>query len=127
MKINSYNSQFPCSFYTVGEAYTFYINNRNLSHLERADDDVVNTYGSILSRYTTNEQFVNETDGKWYSLIRIVGVVVDTTNTDMITVMFKTNDERYVVNKYIVGSTNVFTNDKDDIVPVTTLDFKLNF
>lgn len=127
MKINSYNSQFPCSFYSVGEAYTFYINKHNLFHLEWADDDVVNTYGSVLSRYTTNEQFVNETDGKWYSLIRAVGVVVDTTNSNMITVMFRTTEGGYVINKYIVGSKNVFTNDKDEIIPITTLNFKLDF
>ena len=57
----------------------------------------------------------------------LIGIVVDKheaideRDIDKITVMFRTDDDRYVLNKYVVNSNDIFTNNKDFISPSAVL------
>lgn len=124
MTTKNYNS--TLSTYKVGDLCTFYIQNYNLDRLALAEEKIVKKYSSKISEII-NDNTCSENDGKWLSFTRVIGVVIekyksnDSRNIDKITVMFKTNDNRYILNKYIVNSHDVFTNNKDNVSPTAVL------
>lgn len=127
MSLDSYNSQYPLAYYEVGTAYSFYGHNTNLGKLVEADKETSKKYSpAIAAAVADNKKFVGG-DGKWMAFTRAIGVVVDkheatgTGDVDKITVMFKTEDGSYVINKYAVGTHNVFTNEKENVSPAAVL------
>lgn len=126
MIIKNYNSTNLLSDYTIGNAYTFYVHNLNLGSLANANEKTIKKYSSILTEISNDNSYAYN-NGKYLNLTRAIGVVVDKhkannyKDIDKITVMFKTDDERYVINTYVVNSTDIFTNNKNSVPPVAML------
>lgn len=132
MKFMSYDSTFNISDYTVGMVYAFYLRNNALSNLVAAEYETINKYAPIIVMMENDNQNFVEVNGTWLAFTRALGVVVDKhyatgiDDFDWITVMFKTNEGGYVLNKYIVGTQNVFMNNKDNVLPTITLNLQLD-
>ena len=127
MSLDSYNSQYPLAYYEVGTAYSFYGHNINLGKLVEADKETSKKYAPAIATAVADNTKIVGGDGKWMAFTRAIGVVVDkheatgTGDVDKITVMFKTEDGNYVINKYAVGTHNVFTNEKENVSPAAVL------
>ena len=122
MKIKNYNSTKSLSNYTLGGAYTFYVHNLNLDRLTSANEETVKKYSSQLTEIALDNSY-SHNDGKYLNLTRVIGIVVEKhkakteKDIDKITVMFRTDDDRYVLNKYVVNTNNIFTNNKNSVSP----------
>lgn len=126
MEIKNYNSTLSLSDYTVGDVYIFYVHNHNSDRFTVANDEIIQKYSEKIFEIINDKNY-SENDGKWLFLTRAIGVVIDKHKSknrrdiNKITVMFKTNDDRYVLNKYAVNSHDVFTNKKDNVPPTVVL------
>ena len=131
-KVKNYNSCDPISNYELGTVYSFYLHNPQMSHLFKADKTTIQKYSdSLLEVINSNNEFVFS-DGKYMNFVRVIGVVVDKcesnnpNNFDKITVMFKTSTDDYVINKYVVNTHNVYTNNKEYVTPAAVLCFTVD-
>ena len=126
MIIKNYNSTHALSNYNLNDLYTFYLHNYNLERLAPADEKTIENYSSKLNKAINDDHFSNN-DGKHLNFTRVIGIIVDkhesisNKDIDKITVMFKTDDDRYILNKYVVNSYDVFTNNKEFVAPSATL------
>ena len=126
MIFENYNSALSLSNYTIGNAYIFYIHNLNLNRLTNANEEIISKYSSILTEVSNDDSCICD-DSKCLNLSRVIGIIVDKhkANDDRdigkITTMFKTYDDRYVLNTYVVNTKDVFTNNKDFISPSAVL------
>ena len=126
MIIKSYNSTHSLSNYSLGGAYTFYVHNINLDRLTKANEETITKYSSLLTEIVNDDSYTNN-NGQYLNFTRVIGIVVDKheakdeKDIDKITVMFRTDDDRYVLNKYVVNSHDIFTNNKDNIPPSAVL------
>lgn len=126
MIFENYNSALSLSNYTIGNAYIFYIHNLNLNLLTNANEEIISKYSSILTEVSNNDSCTCD-DSKCLNLSRVIGIIVDKHKAnddrciDKITAMFKTDDDRYVLNTYVVNTKDVFTNKKDFISPSAVL------
>ncbi len=122
MKIKNYNSTHLLSAYDLGDVCTVYINTCNSHHLTSANDQTIKKYSPKLNKIISDDSFLQD-DGKYLTLTRIIGVIVekhesiDSSDVDKITVMFKTDDNRYLLNTYAINTHDVFTNNKTTIPP----------
>ena len=129
--IKNYNSCNTLSTYKLGDTRAFYINNSASSHLVEANSKDTAQYAKALDKVIKdNPSFLNNS-GKYHKLIRVIGVVIEKRKAvneqgvDMITVMFKTTDNRYVLNKYAVGTKNVLLNEKNYVQPAAIIDISV--
>ena len=126
MNIKNYNSTLSLSNYNLGGAYTFYVHNHNSDRLTKANEETITKYSSLLTEIVNDESYTNN-NGQYLNFTRVIGIVVDKheandeRDIDKITVMFRTDDDRYVLNKYVVNSKDIFTNNKDNIPPSAVL------
>ena len=126
MIIKNYNSTHSLSDYNLGDACTFYIHNLNLDHLDCASKEAIEDYASHLIEIFDDNTYSYNT-GKYLNLTRAIGIIVnkyeanEKRDANILTAMFMTNDGRYVLNKYIVNSNDVFTNNKDSVPPTAVL------
>jgi hypothetical protein len=126
MNIKNYNSTLSLSNYNLGGAYTFYVHNINLDRLTNANEETVKKYSSQLTEVALDNSY-SHNDGKYLNFTRVIGIVVEKhkakteKDIDKITVMFRTEDDRYVLNKYVVNSHDIFTNNKNSISPSAVL------
>ena len=126
MIIKNYNSTQSLSNYTLGGAYTFYVHNINLDRLTNANEEMITKYSPILTEIVNDDYYTNN-NGQYLNFTRVIGIVIDKheandeRDIDKITVMFRTDDDRYVLNKYVVNSNDIFTINKDFISPSAVL------
>ena len=126
MNIKNYNSTLSLSNYNLGGAYTFYVHNHNSDRLTKANEETITKYSSLLTEIVNDESYTNN-NGQYLNFTRVIGIVVDKheandeKDIDKITVMFRTDDDRYLLNKYVVNSNDIFTNNKDFISPSAVL------
>ena len=126
MIFENYNSALSLSNYTIGNAYILYIHNLNLNRLTNANEEIISKYSSILTE-VGNDDYSTCDDSKCLNLSRVIGIIVDKHKAnddrciDKITAMFKTDDEQYVLNTYVVNTKDVFTDNKDFISPSAVL------
>ena len=125
--IKNYNSCNTLSTYNLGDTRAFYINNSASSHLVKANSKDTAQYAKALDKVIKdNPSFLNNS-GKYHKLTRAIGVVIEKRKSvnekdvDMITVMFKTTDNNYVLNKYAVGTKDVLMNGRDYVQPTTVI------
>lgn len=126
--IKNYNSCNTLSTYKLGDTCAFYINNSASSHLVKANSKDTAQYAKALDKVIKEKPSLLNNSGKYHKLIRAIGVVVEKreaveeNDVDMITVMFQTTDNNYVLNKYAVGTKNVLLNEKDYVQPAVIID-----
>lgn len=126
MNTKNYISTRSLSYYTLGDAYMFYVHDNRYDRLCIADEETINTYSSIITEII-NDGTYSQNDGKWAAYTRVIGVVVDKhkatsrNDIDTITVMFKTDREDYVLKKYAVKSNQVVVKKKRDVPPSAVL------
>ena len=126
MNIKNYKSTLSLSNYNLGGAYTFYVHNHNSDRLTKANEETITKYSSLLIEIVNDDSYTNN-NGQYLNFTRVIGIVVekheanDERDIDKITVMFRTDDDRYVLNKYVVNSNDIFTNNKDFISPSAVL------
>ena len=126
MIIKSYNSTHSLSNYNLGGAYTFYVHNLNLDRLTKANEETITKYSSLLTKIVNDESYTNN-NGQYLNFTRVIGIIVEKhkakteKDIDKITVMFRTDDDRYVLNKYVVNSHDIFTNNKNSVSPSAVL------
>ena len=111
MSLTNYNSTHSLSEYEVGNTYAFCVHNADAKKFIKADENTVKLYSSALEK-TIND--INVEKGvEIYKTLRVVGVVVgkteatDENDESILIVMFKTKNNDYVLNHYIVGSDKV--------------------
>lgn len=126
--IKSYDSRSKLSNYPIGSIYTFYLHNINMNRLVKIEEKDFEQYIKVLNDVIeTNVDLVKNND-KNLNFIRIIGIVVDkhesitSNDVDQITVMFKTSTNHYVLNKYVVNTSNVFFNEKNSVLPAAVID-----
>ena len=126
MNIKNYNSTLSLSNDNLGGAYTFYVHNINLDRLTNANEEMITKYSPVLTEIVNDDSYTNN-NGEYLNFTRVIGIVIDKheandeRDIDKITVMFRTDDDRYVLNKYVVNSHDIFTNNKDNIPPSAVL------
>lgn len=124
--MKSYNSTNSLASYKLGEACAFYVHNYKLDRFTTVNEETIRKYSSYITEIIDNSIY-SENDGKWLSFTRVVGIVVGkhkaTNNKDIdkIIVMFKTDGDHYILNKYVVNSNDIFTNKKDNVPPTAVL------
>ena len=130
-KIKNYDSRNSISTYALGDVCACYINNVRAGRFIKANNQDVKKYSKTLNKAIKENARLVGGNGKYHKLTRAVGIVVDklqaTTEqgVDMITVMFKTSNGNYVLNKYVVEVENVSTNGKEYVLPAAQLDISV--
>jgi hypothetical protein len=87
---------------------------------------MITKYSPVLTEIINDDSYTNN-NGQYLNFTRVIGIVIDKheandeRDIDKITVMFRTDDDRYVLNKYVVNSNDIFTNNKDFISPSAVL------
>ena len=87
---------------------------------------MITKYSPVLTEIVNDDSHTNN-NGQYLNFTRVIGIVVDKheandeRDINKITVMFRTDNDRYVLNKYIVNSHDIFTNNKDNIPPSAVL------
>ena len=126
--IKNYVSRSKLSNYQIGSIYTFHLHNINMNRLVKIEEKDFEQYIKVLNDVIeTNVDLVNNND-KYFNFIRIIGIVVNkhesitSNDVDQITVMFKTSTNHYVLNKYVVNTSNVFLNEKNYVLPAAVID-----
>lgn len=123
--MKNYNSKLVLADYNVGDVYAFYVNSINSDTLAMADEISISNYSSKITKIDDDKYA--KSDGKWFNLTRVVGVITDKheatddRDIDYITVMFRTSDNKYVLNNYVVNFSNAFIVDKHNVHPTTVL------
>lgn len=126
MDIKFYNSTHSLNAYDLGDACAFFVHNYDSDRFENASEEVISKYSHKITEII-NDQTYSANDGKWLNFTRVVGIVIDkheatdSKDIDKITAMFKTDDGRYILNKYVVNSNDIFTNNKDNVPPAAVL------
>ena len=113
--IKNYDSRSKLSNYQIGSIYTFHLHNINLNRLVKIEEKDFEQYIKVLNDVIeTNVDLVKNND-KYLNFICIIGIVVDkhesitSNDVDQITVMFKASTNHYVLNKYVVNTSNIFS------------------
>ena len=123
--IKNYDSSLSLDNYKIRDTYMFYINNSNIKNLPKINKSDFDPY--IKSLTDIIEKNVVDNNTQHFNFTKSIGIVVDKheandeRDIDKITVMFRTDDDRYVLNKYVVNSNDIFTNNKDFISPSAVL------
>ena len=133
MPIKNYNARLSLANYEVGSVYSFNISNVMFDRLvmiasKDIHDDIEKQAKILSSVIEENSDYVIG-DGRYLNFTRAVGVVVDThvaiaqNDLDQITVMFKTTDGNYVLNRYVVGAHDTCTVDLSFAQPAAAIHF----
>ena len=112
--IKNYDSRLALSNYQIGDLYTFYIHNSNLKNLSKVKDSEFETHVKSLTDTIEMNKSVITNNDQYLNFTRSIGIIVDThesthlNDIDSITVLFKTPSSDFVINKYVVNSTQTF-------------------
>lgn len=124
MSLTNYNSAHSLAEYEVGNSYVFCVHNADERKFIKADEDIVRQYSSTLENTINSINAEKSVD--FYKTFRVVGIVVGKTemdngeNNNILTVMFKTKNNNYVINDYIVNSSKIVSISGDNI-PIKTI------
>lgn len=126
--IKNYDSRSALSSYQIGSVYTFYLHNVNKNRLIKIEEKDVEEYVKVLNDVIKTNVDLIKNNGQYMNFTRVIGIVVDKyesitpNDVDQITVMFKTSINHYVLHKYVVNTNNVFTNEKNYVLPAAVID-----
>ena len=121
--IQNYDSRANLSTYKINSVYSFYIHNIDLNRLTKVKKKDFKKFIRKLDNVIESNEDLIHNNNHYLNLIRVVGVVVDkqekttSNNVDQITVLFKTTTNEYVIHKYAVDTQNVYTNEKNYVLP----------
>ena len=108
-KITNYDSTRTLDNYQIGRAYTFLIHNPNKNQLIKINEaQFEKQIESLTNIIDFNKEFEN--NSQHFNFTRSIGLVIDkhqSTNyndIDYITVIFKNDNNEFVLNKYITNS-----------------------
>ena len=131
--IKTYNSCNSLSTYTLGDVYSFYLKNNNFSNLiklktkDASREDIKQYKKSLRAAVRKNPQVKTSTGKYNQNFTRVIGVIIDTyhpsspTACDIITVMFRTTDKKFVLNKFAVGNQLSNYTWANDVVPAAAI------
>ena len=108
-KIKNYNSTLTLDNYQIGHAYTFLIHNQNKNKLVKIDNKQFNKHTKFLTNIINSNNEI-QNNSQHFNFTRSIGLVIDkhkSTNhndIDYITVIFKNENNEFVLNKYITNS-----------------------
>lgn len=108
-KITNYNSTLALNNYQIGHAYTFLIHNQNKNKLVKIDNKQFNKHTKSLTNIINSNNEI-QNNSQHFNFTRSIGIVIDkhksTNNNDIdyITVIFKNENNEFVLNKYITNS-----------------------
>ena len=108
-KIKNYNSTLTLDNYQIGHAYTFLIHNQNKNKLVKIDNKQFNKHTKSLTNIINSNNEI-QNNSQHFNFTRSIGIVIDkhksTNNNDIdyITVIFKNENNEFVLNKYITNS-----------------------
>ena len=109
--IQNYDSCLVLSKYKIGHTYVFYILKSNMHRLAKAVETNFATHIKILNDSIQAVKNVIKNNEQQLNFTRSIGLVVDTHKStcpkdiDYITVLFRTESNDFVLNKYIVNFT----------------------
>ena len=121
--IQNYDSRANLSTYKINSVYSFYIHNIDLNRLTKVKKKDFKKFIRKLDNVIESNEDLIHNNNHYLNLIRVVGVVVDkqekttSNNVDQITVLFKTTTNEYVIHKYAVDIQNIYTNEKNYVLP----------
>ncbi len=125
--IKNYDSRSTLSSYQIRSVYTFYLHNVNKNRLIKIEEKDVEEYVKVLNDVIETNVDLIKNNGQYMNFTRVIGIVVDKhesitpNDVDQITVMFKTSINHYVLHKYVVNTNNVFTNEKNYVLPAAVI------
>ena len=111
--IKNYDSRLKLSNYKIGDVYTFYIHNPT-KRLTKVKEDDFQTYVEKLNNIIDTHEDIIMNNVPYLNFTRSIGVVIDTYEStspnehDYITVMFRTESNDFVINKYVVNYTKTY-------------------
>ena len=111
--IKNYDSSRELSNYKIGDVYTFYIHNP-MKRLMTINENDFKTYVEKLNNIIDTHEDVIMNNVPYLNFTRSIGVVIDTHEStspneyDYITVMFRTESNDFVINKYVVNYTKTY-------------------
>ena len=113
--IKNYDSHLPISNYRLGDTYIFRIHNPNMKRLNKIKKSDFEPYINILNDTININKDSFKNNNKHLNYTNSIGIIVDTYKStepnkfDSITVIFKTETNDYILNKYVVN-TNIISN-----------------
>ena len=113
--IKNYDSHLPISNYHLGDTYIFRIHNPNTKRLNKIKKTDFEPYINILNDTINTNKNLFENNNHYLNYTNSIGIIVDTYKStdpnkfDFITVIFKTETNDYILNKYVVN-TNIISN-----------------
>ena len=111
--IKNYDSSRELSTYKTGGVYTFYIHNP-MKCLAKVKEDDFQTYVEKLNNIIDTHEDIIKNNIQYLNFTRSIGVVIDTHEStspnehDYITVLFRTQSNDFVINKYVVNHTKTY-------------------
>ena len=111
--IKNYDSRLKLSNYKIGDVYTFYIHNP-MKRLTKVKEDDFQTYVEKINNIIDTHKDIIDNNVPYLNFTRSIGVVIDTYEStspnehDYITVMFRTESNDFVINKYVVNYTKTY-------------------
>ena len=112
--IKNYDSRLALSNYKIGDIYTFYIQNSNIKNLTKIkENDFESHINTLTDAIETNKNIIKNNE-QYLNFTHSIGIIIDThqsiesNKNNYITVMFKTTNNDFVINKYIVNHTSTF-------------------
>ena len=111
--IKNYDSSLELSNYKTGDVYTFYIHNP-MKRLVNVKETDFKPYIEKLTNIIDTSENIIENNVPYLNFTRSIGIVIDTHEStsshehDYITVMFRTESNDFVINKYVVNYTKTY-------------------
>ena len=108
--IKNYDSCLALSNYKIEDIYTFYIQNSNIKNLTKIKESDFEPYIQLLTDSIENNKNIIKNNEQYLNFTHSIGIIIDThkstefNKNNYITVMFKTTNNDFVINKYIVDN-----------------------
>ncbi len=128
MALDTYNSVYPGQYFEIGTCYAFY-KTRSMANCRAATSEEISKYASALDKtYQDNQRLVTAGSSPYNSQIeRAIGVVIGKNPIESnlgkatLDVLFQDNNGEYFITKYIAEGVSVALNDKENVIPGTTV------
>ena len=111
--IKNYDSSRELSTYQIGDVYTFYIHNP-MKRLMTINENDFKIYTEKLTNIIDTHEDIIKNNVPYLNFTRSIGLVINTYEStspnehDYITVLFRTESNDFVINKYVVNYTKTY-------------------
>lgn len=125
--IQNYDSRAKLCDYKIDTVYAFYLSRANMKNLVKMNAQDTKKHAKALKAAIDAYPELACSSGKYLNFTRAIGVVVEhhkasePHDVDQISVMFQTENNSYVLRRYAVNTHDVFTNEKNYVLPAAVI------